>query len=252
VAAQALSVTVLGCSGTYAAPGGACSGYLVEGAGVRLLVDLGPGVIANLQQHIALGEVDAVFVSHEHPDHVGEAGVLQNAWRYALRREGLPVFGPAGALAKAEAASSHGTVAPTFDWTVIADGAAFTVGPLRCSVSRTDHPVETLALRVEHPDGTSLAYSADTGPGWSFAEFGAPVDLAVCEATFLAEREPERIAHLSCRQAGAMARTAGVGRLVTTHHWPGADLAAHRAEVETAFGAGVELAAIGDRYVIRR
>lgn len=244
-----LALTVLGCSGTYAAPGGACTGYLVQGGGVNVLLDCGPGTIGNLQQHVALGDLDAVVVTHEHPDHCGELGVLQNAWTWALERQGLPVHGPAGTLAKAEAASSAGTVAPAFDWRVTADGTDVAIGDLRWRFSRTDHPVETLAVRVDHPDGRSLAFSADTGPAWSFEQLGPGIDLAVCEATFLADREPEGISHLSARQAGAMARAAGVGRLVITHHWPGDDLDAHAREAAAAFGAPVEVAAIHERYI---
>jgi ribonuclease BN (tRNA processing enzyme) len=166
LAVEALRVTVLGCSGTYAAAGGHCSGYLVRGAGARVLLDCGPGVLSEVQRHLPLGELDAVVVSHEHPDHCAELGVLQNAWQWGLGRVDLPVFGTAGTLVKAEAASSRGTVVPAFDWHVMTDGSQVDLGALTLTFSRTDHPVETLAVRVDHPDGTSLAYSADTGPGW--------------------------------------------------------------------------------------
>jgi ribonuclease BN (tRNA processing enzyme) len=245
-----LSVTVLGCSGTYAAPGGACTGYLVRGGGVNVLLDCGPGVLANLQQHLALGDLDAVVVSHEHPDHCSELGVLQNAWRYALGRERLRVLGTAGARGKAEGLASHGTVEPTFAWNDLVDGSRAELGGLTLTFSRTDHPVETLAVRVDDAEGRSLAFSADTGPDWSFAHLGAGIDLALCEATFLAEREPDGISHLSARQAGAMCREAAVARLVITHHWPGDDLDAHRAEAEAAFGAPVEVAELHATYVV--
>ena len=70
-----LSITVLGCSGTYAGPGGACSGYLVRSNDTSVWVDTGPGSLANLQQHIDLASLDAIVVSHSHPDHWGELGV---------------------------------------------------------------------------------------------------------------------------------------------------------------------------------
>ncbi|HSL59395.1 MAG TPA: MBL fold metallo-hydrolase [Acidimicrobiales bacterium] len=245
-----LTVTVLGCSGTYAAPGGACTGYLVRGGGVNLLLDCGPGVLGNLQQHLPLRELDAVVVTHEHPDHCTELGVLQNAWRYALGREGLRVLGTAGTLAKIEGLSSDGTVAPTFAWSVVGDGARAELGGLTVTFSRTDHPVETLAVRIDDAEGRSLAFSADTGPAWSFDRLGPGIHLGLCEATFLAEREPEGISHLSARQAGAMSRNAGVERLVITHHWPGDDLDAHRAEAEAAFGGPVEVAELHATYVV--
>ena len=58
--------------------------------------------------------------------------------------------------------SSPSGAAPTFAWDIVADGDERQVGDLRIRFVRTDHPVETLAVRIDHPSG-SLAYSADTG-----------------------------------------------------------------------------------------
>jgi ribonuclease BN (tRNA processing enzyme) len=241
----ALSVTVLGASGTYAGPSGACSGYLVDDGATRVWVDCGPGTLANLQCHAALTDVDAIVVSHVHPDHWLELPVVRNALKYGFGREGLPVFGTGETLARIEALLDD-AIAPTFSWQTISDGARFDVGGLSFAASRTDHPVETLALRVV-ADGSSLAYSADTGPAWSVEAFDEPVDLALVEATLLADQEGQA-PHLSARQAGAMARAAGVGRLVITHVWPMSEPDAHRAEAAEAFGADVEVAHIHGRY----
>ena len=59
----------------------------------------------------------------------------------------------------------------TFDWRVIGDGETAQVGPARWNWSRTDHPVETLAARVE-VGGRALGYSADTGPAWDVERSG--------------------------------------------------------------------------------
>ncbi|MBN2622032.1 MAG: MBL fold metallo-hydrolase, partial [Acidimicrobiales bacterium] len=83
-----LTVTVLGSSGTYAGPGEACSGYLVRSPGATVVVDLGSGTLANLQHHVELGAVDAVVLTHEHPDHWLDLPLLRNALRYVLGIEG--------------------------------------------------------------------------------------------------------------------------------------------------------------------
>ncbi|HNH96176.1 MAG TPA: MBL fold metallo-hydrolase, partial [Microthrixaceae bacterium] len=67
-----LAVTVLGCGGTFAGAGNACSGYLVRGGGTAVLLDCGPGVLSSLQHHLEPTELDAVVVSHSHPDHWGD------------------------------------------------------------------------------------------------------------------------------------------------------------------------------------
>lgn len=239
---MALRVTVLGCTGGYPGAGEACSGYLVEGGGVRIALDLGPGSLANLQRHVPLEALDAVVLSHEHPDHWVDFTVLNTAFTYQLARTDVPVFGTAETRTMADVVV--GPLAPTWAWNDVADGDAVTVGGLTLSFSRTDHYVHTLAVRVA--DGErSLAYSADTGPGWSFAAFGEPVDLAVCESTMLESEEPDGILHLSARQAATMCQAAGVGRLVLTHFSTGADPEQHRAAAAAAgFTGPVEVAAV--------
>ncbi len=81
-----LSLTILGCSGPCAPPGGACSGYLVDDGETRLWVDAGSGTLANLQRHVAVDTVDAVFLSHEHPDHWTDLEGFFNVCRYVVER----------------------------------------------------------------------------------------------------------------------------------------------------------------------
>jgi ribonuclease BN (tRNA processing enzyme) len=238
-ATDGLTLTVLGASGSYPGPGAACSGYLVQGGGVAIALDLGPGTLANLQEHIAIADLDAIVLSHSHPDHWLDLGVLATALKWGLGREGLPVYGTAETRTKADALLDG--LAPTFAWTDVDAASTIVVGPIELRFSATVHYVPTLACRVAL-DGAALAYSADTGPGWSFAAFGEPIDLAICEATHDAGRECEGTMHLSGRQAGALARDAGVGRLVVTHVSPGTDPEVVRAEAEAAFGAPVALA----------
>ncbi len=238
-----LSLTVLGCCGSYPGPGGACSGYLVRGAGTTIWLDAGSGTLANLQRHVGLTDIDAVVLSHGHPDHWSDVEGLRVALTYVVGREGLPVFAPAGVR---RLLSEDPT--PALDWHEVADGGQAEVGGLRLAFSRTEHPIETLAVRVDGDD-RSLAYSADTGPGWSFDALGSGIDLALCEATFLRDREGEAV-HLSARQAATMARQCGVGRLVLTHLWPTIEPARSKEEAAAAYGAPVELARMHAEYEV--
>ena len=241
-----LTLTVLGSSGSYARPGDACSGYLVRSRDTTVWLDTGPGTLAELQRHVSLADLTAIVVSHEHPDHWVELPVVRNALRYGAEREGLPLYATAGVRRLCEAVVDDGTE-PTFAWTVVADGSSVTIGPMRFSFSRTDHMVETLAVRVE-ADGRSLVYTADTGAGWSLDGFERP-DVLLSEATLLASEEG-MVQHLSGRQAGALARAAGVPRLVVTHVWPESDPEVHRQEAEESFGGAVELAEVGRSYEV--
>ena len=91
-------------------------------------------------------------------------------------------------------------------------------GGMRLRFSRTDHPVETLAVRVDADESSpAIAYSLDTGPGWSIGALGPGIGLALVEATFLADEIGESVAvHRTAAFTGADARSAGVGQ--SRHH----------------------------------
>ena len=241
--AVAFTVTVLGCDGSYPGPGGAGSGYLLRGGGATVWLDCGPGTLAALQTHVGLHDVDAVVVSHEHPDHRSDLEGFHVACAYIVGREGVPVWAPAGVR-------QHGyhTGPPTLLFSDLVDGAAFSVKGMALSASRTDHPAETLAVRVE-VGGRSLGYTADTGPAWSPTALGPPVDLLLADASFTSDREGHS-RHCSGRQAGGLAREAGARRLVLTHIWAVTDRSMLRSEAEAAYGASVDLAEAGQTYEV--
>ncbi len=242
-----MKLTILGCSGSYPGPGSACSSYLVRGGGRNVVLDMGSGSLSNLQLHIDIGDVDAVVLTHRHPDHWADLTGLRVAWKYALGREGLPVYGTGETLALADAVCDG--VEPTFDWHLLEEGAAFAIGELAVTFAMTEHYVETYAVRVDdRGSGRSFAYSADTGPGWSFSSLGPGVHTALCEATYPTDEEAEGIMHLSAGRAGEMARLAGVERLILTHLLPGTDAEAHRRAAAAAFGAPVEVAELNATF----
>jgi ribonuclease BN (tRNA processing enzyme) len=239
-----LTLTVLGCSGTYASPGGACSGYLVADGATTVWVDAGSGTLANLQRHVRLDGVDAVVLSHEHPDHWTDLEGFYNVCRFVTGREGIPVYAPASVKTH----TYNEDESPYLVWHDVTDGSHESVGGLDFTFSRTDHGPETLAVRVD-AGGRSLGYSADTGPAWSLSALGSGLDLVLCEATFL--RDQEGVAqHLSARQAGESARAAGAARLLLTHIWPTVDKERSRAEATDAYGGPVQTAATNERYEV--
>jgi ribonuclease BN (tRNA processing enzyme) len=236
-----LRLTVLGCDGSYPGPGGAASGYLVQADATTIWLDAGNGTLANLQRHVGLADIDAIVLSHNHGDHFVDAEAFHVAVKYGDEpKEGIALFAPA------EVVDRFGDKQPTFALHTVADGDHRSFRDVAFTFSRTDHMVETLAVRVES-GGKVLGYSADSGSGWSMESLGPGIDLALCEATFLQDREGS-VQHFSARQAGTTARAAGARRLVITHIWPTLDHAASQAEAAAAFGAPVDVAAIDAVY----
>lgn len=241
-----LSVTILGCSGTYAGPGGACSGYLVQSPSTNVWLDCGAGTFANLQRHIDLADLHGIVCSHSHPDHWLELPVAVNALRYGLDRPNaqIPLLWTA-ATAEAFGAVSGRPPDPTFASTVVDETSRVTIGDIDVSFSRTDHPVETLAVRADH-DGWSVAYTADTGNDWSLSSLGSGIDVALVEATL--DEPIAGIQHLTGTQAGSQAQEAGVASLILTHLAPGSDPDARSAEASTAFDGPIAVAEIDRKY----
>ncbi len=243
------TLTVLGCDGSWPGPGGAGSGYLVAGGGTSILLDSGPGTFAQLQRYLDPGRIDAVVLSHAHPDHWTDLESFATWAGYGPARdrycgeEGDPltVYAPPGLRER-----SHYGAAAWIDWRVLGESDLFAVGALEVRTAATDHGIATRAVCVVH-DGATLAYSADSGPSWSVETLGRGMGTFLCEATYTQEAEGSML-HLSGREAGAMAAAAGVARLILTHRSPTVSADEVRREAELAYGRPVEQASTGAVY----
>ena len=172
-----LSLTVLGCDGSWPGPGGAGSAYLVSCGDTRLLVDAGPGTFARLQELIDPVTLDAVFISHHHPDHWSDLSALLTQARFAAGGHQVQVYAPADFRDRIGPSDARSVA-----WHLVTDGSTESIGDLVCTFHRTDHSFETLAVRI---DGAcrSLGYSADTGPGWG-------LDSSATISTWCSARPP--------------------------------------------------------------
>ncbi len=237
------TLTVLGCDGSFAGPGGAASGYLVQGASTTVWLDAGPGTFARLQEVCSPGTIDAVVLTHEHPDHWTDVESFAVWARMQRRTEPFLVLAPPGLRERSYFGGDR-----SLRWVELQSSLEVEVKDLRCRFSATDHGPPTLAVAFERvgsrPGEAILAYSADTGPDWTPAELGDPIGTLLCEATYT-EAYEGRFKHLSGRQAGALAREAGVAELVVTHRWPTIGAEDLVSEAERAFGRPVRQAAPG-------
>ncbi|MEV4435223.1 MBL fold metallo-hydrolase [Streptomyces sp. NPDC049555] len=248
-----MKLTVVGCSGSFPSTDSACSSYLVEADGHRVLLDMGNGALGELQRHVGLYDLDAVLLSHLHPDHcIDMCGYfVARYYRHDGGRAGaIPVHGPEGTEKRLLTAygdvPDEACMSEVFDFRTLTPGT-FQVGPLTVRTVRVSHPVEAFAFRVEH-GGSSLVYSGDTGPCEALDELARGADLLLCEASFTHGKEDIPGLHLNGRQAGEVARTAGVGRLVLTHIPPWTDPLTNLRDARSVFDGPAELARAGAVY----
>jgi ribonuclease BN (tRNA processing enzyme) len=172
---------VLGCDTPFPQPGRPCSGYLLQAAGKSVGVDAGSGTLAELQRHADLADIDAIWISHMHPDHWVD---LLAAWNAYINDSSLPrpqVFGPPGWTDRLDAAIGQSDAsANAFAATELHDRAEFAFGPITLRAYEMHHSVPTFGLRAEHA-GRVVAYSADTGPCDALVELGRDAHLLVIE-----------------------------------------------------------------------
>ena len=248
-----MKLTVVGCSGSFPSPGSACSSYLVEADGFRLLLDMGNGALGELQRHVGLYDLDAIFLSHLHADHCIDmcAYFVVRYYRHGEGRpDSIPVYGPEGTeqrltTAHADTPSDH-AMSEVFDFHTLKSGS-FEIGPFSVRTEKLRHPVDTFGIRVEH-GGSTLAYSGDTGTCEALAELADGADLFLCEASFVDGKEDIPDLHLNGREAGEYAARAGAGHLVLTHIPPWTDAARNLADAAAVYDGPVDVAAPGAVY----
>jgi len=249
-----VKLTVVGSAGTFPGPASACSSYLVEHEGFRLLLDVGNGSIGALQTACGLLGPDAVIVSHLHGDHYLDLVTWTYARRYHPdgRAPVLPVYGPR-AIKGAVAAAFGREVTPlldeVYDFRGLDRDQRIEVGPFTVDLAHVNHPVETFGMRVS-ADGRSLAYSADSGACDALVDLAEDADLFLCEASYLdGEDNPPNI-HLTGRDAAEYAGKADVGRLVLTHLVPWGDEDRTVGEATAAYDGDLAVARSLDAYQI--
>jgi ribonuclease BN (tRNA processing enzyme) len=248
-----MKLTVLGCAGSFPGPHSACSAYLVEAEGFRLLVDFGTGALGALQRYGDLYGVDAIILTHLHPDHMLDACSYVVARRYCPDGQlpPVPLYGPAGVADRLHAVYGYFEPAleDVYDFHELSSGV-FQIGPFAITAELMDHPVETYGVRITHAD-RSLAYSSDTGPCDALIKLAQDADALLCEASYLESPDNPPHLHLTGMDAGEHATRAGVKRLLLTHlvqAW--GDEESTIAEVRSAFTGPLDVVRAGSVYEI--
>ena len=175
-------------------------GVLVEAGGKKLLIDCGRGTTQRLlQAGLRLGQVDALFVTHLHSDHiVGIPDLWLTGWleaAYAQRKGAFRVFGPEGTqnlmqgLAKAYEWDIRARVADQnlvpenvrADVTEFKAGVVFDQGGVKVTAFEVDHGdllKPAFGFRVDHA-GRSVTISGDTRFSENLIQHAKGTDLLI-------------------------------------------------------------------------
>ena len=228
-----MKVTILG-SGTGIPSAKRGSPGLVVEAGQRILLfDSGPGALRRLvEAGFKLEEVDYVFYSHFHPDHIADLVPLLFALKNPnlQRTKALRLAGPEGFL------HLFGLLKNVYGQWMEPSGYELEISELavgRHSYSefelvaeQVNHTESSLAYRVE-AEGQAVAYSGDSDYCQALVDLGSGVDLLILECAF-PDSSPCP-GHLTPTRAGELAARAEPKKLLLTHFYPaceGEDLTA--------------------------
>jgi ribonuclease BN (tRNA processing enzyme) len=234
-------LSVIGSSPAWPNPGGACSGYLVDG---RLLLDCGTGVLAKLRERDPWPTVEAIAITHLHLDHWGD--LVPWVWG--------ALFGPGASLPKPALwlpPQSRERLQPVLALLGSEDmlDRAFVVSEYTAREPFVAAGLEVTAIPVDHYDVDAfgfrirgdrvLAYSGDCGPSEALAELARDADLLLTEATLeTGGYDGPARGHLSPEEASDAATDARAQRVLLTHRPleraapPGAELAYDGLELE--------------------
>lgn len=239
-----MKLTTIGSWGGYPKANEASSGYILEHNDFQLLVDCGSSVLSKMQNILQPENLDAVILSHYHPDHIADIGVLQHARLIqgflGKKMDTLPIY--AHAFDQQEFAK--------LTYKNITKGVAYNpeqtvnIGPFQVRFLLTNHPVPCFAMRFE-VEGKVLVYTADTSFKEEFIPFSKDSDVLLCECNFYSHQDGKGAGHMNSFDAGTLATDANVKQLVLTHLPHYGNLSELVAEASEKFAGPISLAEHG-------
>ncbi|SCX95246.1 MBL fold metallo-hydrolase [Alkaliphilus peptidifermentans] len=245
-----MKLTVLGCYGPYPKAKGACSGYLLEDQDIKILIDCGNGVISRFFSYCNdLNQLDGIFISHLHPDHMSDLLVL----RYAIGIGQMmgKITKPINLYLPASPSEEYNRIPyqQAFTRNVINEDLKIDLKGLKISFFKTDHPVECYGMVFEK-NNKKLVYSGDTKYFPQLVDYIKGSDLFLCEGGILQKDMTDTTPHLSAKQVGEVATEAKLRRIILTHIFPPVNINQIFQEAREVFPNIIEIAEEGKAYYI--
>lgn len=188
--------------------------------GFRLLIDCGHSVPPLLWRTLPEADaVDALYLTHRHPDHCFGLVPALIRWTDDGRRKPLTIVAAAEARATAALLLQAGGIDPArhlsfaLDWRDPADTAA--IGPFAAAYAPTRHAAPNLAIRLS-AGGRSFCYSGDGRPTDDAALLYRGADLLFHEC-YLAAHDPSQAFHADHETLSTMLPGWGAAQ-VRFHH----------------------------------
>lgn len=236
-----MNFIVLGSGSSVPHPRRSSSGYWLETENGSLLLDCSASAIHRMaQENLDWANLDAIWISHFHLDHVGGLMPFLFALKYApetqSRAKPLKIFGAEGLrklLEGFDKAGNYRLFDQPFQLEIIEIETLeeFEILPDLFAVPvKTPHTDESHALCLRDKNNKTLVYTADSGMTMVLGDVAKNVDLFICECSFVKNKPTEK--HIELAEAMHLARYAKPKKMLLTHFYPEWDGFDFRKEVE--------------------
>ena len=223
------------------------AGYLLEENGKRLLIDFGYG---NVHQLLRLGityhDIDRIFFTHNHPDHMCDLIPFLFATKYRLhpRTRDLPIVAGPGFgdyFDRMMQAFNDWLTPETYQVEIVElDEETRTFDGLTVTSGKVKHIEMSRGFRFTDGQGKSVVFSGDTDYCPGIVELGRDADLLVLECSTPDDMKVEK--HLTPQLCGQIAREAGCRTLLLSHFYPPCDVPSVREVCQRQFTGNIILA----------
>lgn len=220
-----MKLRVIGCAGGYPLGENGTSSYLLSSSDndYHVLLDTGSGSALAIEKYLDVNLLDAVVLSHDHPDHVADIGIFQHLFllkKPAPKTTPIPIYHYPESKVAPLLADDGSSLAKVFQ-----PNGVLKLGPFDFTFIKTVHPLECYAMRMlERETGKVIVYTADSGWLEAMIAFANEADLLVADCNFSNE-VGQNDKHFTAEEVARLANKAEVKALVPTHLPPQADKA---------------------------
>jgi ribonuclease BN (tRNA processing enzyme) len=236
-----MKLIVLGSGSAFPHPARSSSAYWLETSQGTILMDFAASAVHRMaEENLDWTNLDAIWISHFHLDHIGGLAPFlfgtRNAPEMRARTKPLKIFGARGTeklIKSFDEAYNYKLFKQPFPLEIreVEPLENFEILPgVQAATMKTPHTDESLAIHVRDKNDNAIVYSSDTGFTKALGAFARNADLFVLECSFFKDKPVEK--HLALDEAMFLVRDAKPRRAMLTHFYAEWDAVDFEREVE--------------------